>query len=513
MLHNCYFTVAFPGSGSVGGTDPAKIFVHACKRREIVSTTTNLRRRAVQALWFLLAVLMLVSFMPHSVSAASAKKITMMRGEVRQLKKRGAVWTSRNPMVASVSPTGLVSARNGGKAVIVARKGKKQYRFKITVEAPTFNQTAIQVNLNQTAVLRVLGTSQKFRIQSSDPSVVSVRKVKKKKNRFRITALKDGVATVSAVYKNVVVNCTVTAGKGNPPPVKPEPQPQATTFTLDFNGSPVQTLTYNKSDVGRYVSSVSRYGQSAPLYISTGGGDGLESIFAQTNNGNVNVAGAQLSPEACAGTIAKACLWARAVCDSEYHGYDDGQGTGRARYTFGIAKDDSPGTGDYCCYSLAECAYYFAGVNLLGECLGNPAAAVYPPFSNMLFTSRGVSFWGDTAPVTTAPSGAKNYYPKAGFVDVTQQRNQEGADKFVYQAGDIVVSSSHQHEQLVIKSGTAKTCEVAEACGPGAGKRKGGDQSGGELCVYDHLYQPNSVKAVYRFTGKGVVLNTVGLYG
>lgn len=496
------------------------------ERGRIVSVRNETQKYAKHILWILLVSMLLMFFAPHSAMAASAKKITMMRGETRQLKRKNVVWMSRNPSVASVSSRGVVTARSGGKAVVIARRGTKKYRYKITVEAPVLNQSAIKIPLDQTAVLRVTGTSKKFRIVSSDPSVVSVVKAKKK-NKFRATALKDGVVTVKAVWKNYTISCVVTAGKGKKSSAASgagtagagtadagtSDSSQPGTITLSYNGTPVQTLTQIRSDVARYVSSVSSFGQSAPLYTSTNGGDGLESIFAPTNNGNINVQGVKLSEAARIGTIQKACLWARAICDSEYHGYDDGQGSGRARYTWGIAKEDSPGTGDYCCYSLTECAYYFAGVNLLGECLGNPSAAIYPPFSTMLFTSRGVSFWGDSKPRSTAPFDCTNYYPKAGFTEITQQKNMAGAS-FVYQAGDIAVSTNgHQHEQLIISAGTKDKCEVAEACGPGSGKKKGGDQSGGELQVYSKLYKPSEITHVFRFTGEGVVLNTVGLAG
>ena len=130
------------------------------------------------------------------------------------------------------------------------------------------------------------GTSKAFKITSSDPSIVKVKK--KAKNKYKLTARRDGVAIVTAKYKNTVLECVVTAGKGN----------AQGNITLSHNGKVLQTLTGNRSQIGKSVSAVSSYGQSAPLYISTGGGDGLENIFALTNNGNVNVAGVKLSEEA-----------------------------------------------------------------------------------------------------------------------------------------------------------------------------------------------------------------------
>ena len=454
----------------------------------------------VRLLFVLFVLMVIMQLRPYSVHAAGTKYYSLVCGETKQLRKNNAVWSSRKNSVATVSQAGLVTAVAKGKTTITAKVGKKKYRYKITVESPYFNKTAVKVKLNKTKTLKVKGTTKKFKIVSSDPSVVKVKK--KAKNKVKITALKDGNVVISAVYKNFSISCQVTAGKGA------EPDPQAGTFSLYYKGTAIQTLTYNKSDVARYVSSISGYGQSAPLYTSVNGGDGLESIFAETNNGNVNVPGVQLSEEARLGTVTKACLWARAVCDSEFHGYDDGQR--RERDCWGIAKESSPGTGDYCCFSLAECAYYFAGVNLLGECLGNPEAATYPPYSDLLFEHGGVSFWGDTEPRPVTPRGAEFIFPKSGFVKMKKQKSD-----FVYQPGDIAVSffGGQQHEELVIQAGTAKTCQVAEAYGPGGGGRAGGDQSGVELTVKNGFYKASSIKYVFRFTGAGVVLNTVGLAG
>ena len=452
--------------------------------------------------WIILAVLLMLSFMPRSAEAASVKKITLLTGQTKQLKRKKAVWKSKKSSVASVSPDGLVTAIRRGKTTVTARVGKKRYRYRITVEKPVLSKKMLSIGLKKSKTLKVKKTSKAFKIISSDPSIVKVKK--KAKNKFKLTGLRDGVATVSVKHKKTVLTCVVTVGNGN--------AAAQGNITLSHNGKVLQTLTRKKSKIGESVSKVSSYGQSAPLYISTGGGDGLENIFALTNNGNVNVKGVKLSEKAREATIKKACAWARAVCESKYHGYDNGSATGEI-YTWGFPKSNNPGTGDFCCFSLAECAYYFAGVNTLGECLGNPAMAVYPPFSNMWYRSGGVSFWGDTEPRATAPYDSGHYYPKLGFVEVTKQKDAAGAYKFVYQAGDIVTSKTHQHEQLIIKSGTAKTLEAAEACGPGSGGKKGGDQSGGELQVYHHLYDAGSISHVYRFTGTGVVLNTAGLTG
>jgi len=74
-------------------------------------------------------------------NAATAKlnttKKTLLIGKTYQLKVRNAdkivKWTSKNPKIASVSPTGLVTAKNDGTATIVAKIGKTKLTCKITV--------------------------------------------------------------------------------------------------------------------------------------------------------------------------------------------------------------------------------------------------------------------------------------------------------------------------------------------------------------------------------------------
>ena len=247
-----------------------------------------LSEHKVYVLWVLLAAMLLLSFSPRNVMAASAKKITMMRGDTKQLRKKNVVWVSKNPAVASVSQNGLVTAQGRGKTTVIARRGKKKYRFKITVEAPVFNQASIKVPLDQTATVKIVGTSKKFAVQSSDSSVVRVKKTKK--NTFKITALKDGAVTLTGIWKNSRVYCSVTAGKGKQTPKKTESPAQPDgPVTLSHNGIVLLTISRNKSSIAKQVSAVSSYGQSAPLYTSIDGGDGLECIFAETNNGNVNI--------------------------------------------------------------------------------------------------------------------------------------------------------------------------------------------------------------------------------
>ena len=461
----------------------------------------NAKTRLSSFFLLMVCVCFFLCYHPQSVQASSTKKITMVVGQKRRLKKKSLIWKSKKPEVVRISKNGCIYALKKGTAKVTAKRGKKKYAWKIKVEEPYLTVSSKVIKIKKSFNLKIRGTTKKFKFRSSDSSVIKVKR--KGRYKIRVTARKPGTAYITASYGKVLLRCMVTVFSEDS---------STGLITLSTNdGIALQTLTRSRSNTARIISSVSSYGQSAPLYINTNGGDGLESIFAPTNNGRIRVPGVTLSSAAVSGTIQKACTWARAVCESSFHGYDNGHGYSGSNWawTWGIAKPKYPGTGDYCCFSLPLCAYYFAGVNCLGECLGNDKAAIYPPHSSGLFKYGYVTFWGDSRPTSTAPWDDANLYPKCGFKDVWN-----GSSSFKFKAGDIITTDG-SHEQLVLSDGTRNKCEVAEATGPSnknASKEPGGDQTNGELSIWGRVYG-SKINHVWRFTGSGVVLNTVGLTG
>lgn len=465
-----------------------------------------------------LFIILCIRAFSKPVQAQAARKVTLIVGQTQQLHRANAAWSSGKPKIAAVSPDGRVNALKKGKTTITAKVGKKKYTYRITVQAPRLSASVKKLALKKSFTLKVKNTNRKFRITSSDPSIAKIRKTGT--NRVKITANNNGTAQIRAAYKGVTLSCSITCGTGSDAAAGPSGQ-TAGAYTLSYKENVILSLSGVRSAIAQSVSSAGSFGQSAPLYTSIAGGDGLENIYAPVNNGNVCVPGVTLSEEARTATINKACAWASAVCSSPFHGYDRGSSDEKA--SWGIPKANAPGTGDYCCFTLAECAYYFAGVNLLGESLGNLSAVKYPPFSELLFDHGSVSFYGDDSfgPTATAPftggsrDHVKNLYTHVGFELVKTVQSGKLPDSFPLQAGDIVVSTRNgaHHEQLIIESGTTSHCKVAEACGEGGGGALGGDQSGNELMIYSSLYKPSDVLYVFRFRGTGVVLNTAGLTG
>ncbi len=458
-------------------------------------------RRAFIPVLFMICLLSFGSV--HQVHASNA--ITLVPGQTRQMKKKASKWKSTKPSVAVVSQSGLVKAVKKGTCTITARKGKKKLTYKVRVQAPKLNQKQKQVEAGKSFTLKLKKATKRFSWKVSDPSVISIRQAGK--NKVTVTGQKNGTAYVTASLGSYSVSCKVTCGTG----VRSGLQ------RLYLNGDDFKQLTWNRTDTAKYVSNISRYGQSAPLYIHKDGGDGLENIWAATNNGAVGVSGAQLSKDAVEGTIKKACLWARAIADSPYHGYDYGHSYNGAQlmYTFGQAKANALGTGDYCCSTIPLCAFYFAGVNVIGENLGG-SDAKYIPESTLLFYKQQISYYLDG----TLHCATNNYrsdseweiFKACGFKDVYSQyeSNKSG---FVFKAGDVVTANGHA--QLVLTDGTVKTAETVQAYGPDKHNKMpiGGDQSGEEIGRAYHVYTSPKIRHIMRFTGKGVRLNTVGLKG
>ena len=280
--------------------------------------------------------------------------------------------------------------------------------------------------------------------------------------------------------------------------------------TLYMDGNLFKELTNRISDTGLYVGSFSSCGQSAPLYIHKDGGDGLENIWAAENNGAVGVPGVRLRKADVMATRQKAAWWARAVCDSPWHGYDVGSGYRNASWgsRYGQAKRKAPGTGDYCCSSLPLCAYYFAGVNLIGEGLGGPDP-VYIPHTTLPFYTNQISYYynGQLYVSGTNSYNLNNFLNLFGFTDVTD-RYLADRKNFRFLTGDIVVLPNHC--ELVLSDGNRKTAQIAQSHGADK-KHRGGDQSGTELEVAEGIYGYKKIRHIFRFTGQGVALNTVGL--
>ena len=181
-------------------------------------------------------------------------------------------------------------------------------------------------------------------------------------------------------------------------------------------------------------------------------------------------------------------------------------------YTFGQAKANALGTGDYCCSTIPLCAYYFAGVNVIGENLGGPDAK-YIPNSTLLFYNSQISYYLNGTLHCDTNNYRSNYeweiFLACGFKDVYAEY-ASNPSAFVFKAGDVVTANGHT--QFVISDGTSKTAETVQAYGPDKHNKMpiGGDQNY-EIGRAYYVTNNPQIRHIMRFTGDGVRLNTVGL--
>ena len=199
------------------------------------------KRSWKQMLVLLLAVCLFSTVSPELVSSAastqkvqiSARKMTLIKGQKKTLKLKGnrkkVKWSSTKKAVAAISAKGVVTARKAGTTVIKAKVGTKTYSCKVIVEAPKLNKTSITLKEGSSYQLKMIGTRQKVKWNSSAKSVVTVSatgKVKakqvKKDTSARITASVGGKKySCKVLVKDVKAATPETEA---PKPSQPEPE-------------------------------------------------------------------------------------------------------------------------------------------------------------------------------------------------------------------------------------------------------------------------------------------------
>lgn len=118
-------------------------------------------------------------------------------------------WKSSNESVATVSSSGVVTAKKTGTANISATINGTTSTCKVTVYIPasiTLNKTKVSINKGNTLQLKatVKGASKTVTWKSSKPSIASVDK------NGKVTAKKAGSTTITATANGVIAKCTIT---------------------------------------------------------------------------------------------------------------------------------------------------------------------------------------------------------------------------------------------------------------------------------------------------------------
>lgn len=147
------------------------------------------------------------------------REMTVMKGKTLQLDLSGVTegvkWSSSDKKIASVSSTGLLTAKKCGNVVITATYNGKERTCNIEVVQKGLSSNTVYLNPGQKMKISLYGT----KVKSVSSTKKSVAKINKK---LEITGVKDGTCKVKVVGTNgKKYTCTVVVGdpgdnNGNP---------------------------------------------------------------------------------------------------------------------------------------------------------------------------------------------------------------------------------------------------------------------------------------------------------
>ncbi len=156
--------------------------------------------------------------------------VTLDKGKTKQLAAtvepsfaydKTVTWMSSNSAIATVSASGLVTAKAAGNAVITAKSGTKTATCSVTVKAVSSVIEVSEIILNQTKAEMTVGKTMQLTAQikpsnstireatwsSSDEKLASVSK------SGMVTAKEAGTVKISAKAGNKTAVCTITISK------------------------------------------------------------------------------------------------------------------------------------------------------------------------------------------------------------------------------------------------------------------------------------------------------------
>ena len=206
-------------------------------------------------------------------------------------------WSSNNPFVASISSTGLVTARGGGTATITATSGGRTATVTITVvQLPNTiiitPSSATLVAIGETVQLRATVKDEKAQTvpgasvtwQSSNPVVVSVN------SSGLVTARGNGTATITATSGGRAATATITVARPDLIVLSPSATPNSVNIGQVFT----LWVTVRNQGAGTADATTLRYYRSTDATISTSdtlvGMDNVSSIAAaHTNDHSINL--------------------------------------------------------------------------------------------------------------------------------------------------------------------------------------------------------------------------------
>ena len=113
-------------------------------------------------------------------------------------------YSSSNTKVASVSSTGIITAKAKGSATITVKNGFAKKTVKVTVNNPKLNMTKATIYIGTNKTLKITGKVGNATFTSSNKKVAAVNSAGK------ITAKKKGACTITVKTNGITLKCNVT---------------------------------------------------------------------------------------------------------------------------------------------------------------------------------------------------------------------------------------------------------------------------------------------------------------
>ena len=130
--------------------------------------------------------------------------------------EKNVTWSSSNTTVASVSPTGLVTAKAEGSSNITASCGGKSATCKITVKKPAVAVTSVELDKSEITLDAEESYTLKATVKPDNATDKTVTWASSKTdiatvdNNGKVTGINNGVASVTASSGGKTASCKVT---------------------------------------------------------------------------------------------------------------------------------------------------------------------------------------------------------------------------------------------------------------------------------------------------------------
>ena len=212
------------------------------------------------SLIYIMPTIMPIDESGYVVSAASVKisktKYKMNKGEKFTLKITGTnktvKWSTSNKKIATVNSKGKVTAKKKGTVTITAKVGSKKFKCKITVEAPSISKKTYTMKKGKTVTLKIKGTTQKITWSSNNKKVATVN------SKGKVTAKKNGTATITAKVGKSKYKCKITVGNVVKISETEHAMNVGENFTLKITGTS-EKITWSSSDTS--IATVDKNGK------------------------------------------------------------------------------------------------------------------------------------------------------------------------------------------------------------------------------------------------------------